>query len=154
MPVLIFGSSRMLENSAWRNPCLSGRIRELDGVRGLAILLIVVFHYFVQSTNVEHPLNPSRDFQISLYHCRSMSAIRRAEPQWKEWAVLTMALGGLFYLISFSFVSSICSTSSSESPSRSSRRWAALGVVSSSSLSLPVAAGTSKTERSMYSAIA
>jgi peptidoglycan/LPS O-acetylase OafA/YrhL len=42
----------MPETLAWRNPRLSGRIPELDGIRGLAILLVVVFHYFVQSTQV------------------------------------------------------------------------------------------------------
>jgi peptidoglycan/LPS O-acetylase OafA/YrhL len=36
----------------WRNPRLAARIVELDGVRGLAVLLIVGFHYFVQSTEV------------------------------------------------------------------------------------------------------
>jgi peptidoglycan/LPS O-acetylase OafA/YrhL len=34
------------EPSAWRNPRLSIRIPELDGVRGLAILLMLVFNYF------------------------------------------------------------------------------------------------------------
>jgi peptidoglycan/LPS O-acetylase OafA/YrhL len=45
----------MLDSSTWRNPRLSGRIRELDGVRGLALLLIVVFHYYVQSSYFEKP---------------------------------------------------------------------------------------------------
>src|SRR5947209_4890191 len=31
----------------WQNPRLAGRIPELDGVRGLAILLVLVWHYFV-----------------------------------------------------------------------------------------------------------
>jgi len=35
----------MLETSDWRNPRLSGRIRELDEIRGLSAPLIVVFHY-------------------------------------------------------------------------------------------------------------
>jgi peptidoglycan/LPS O-acetylase OafA/YrhL len=30
----------------WQNPRLTGRIPELDGVRGLAILLVLVWHYF------------------------------------------------------------------------------------------------------------
>lgn len=46
----------MDKSSSWRNPQLSGRIRELDGVRGLAILMVVVFHYYVQSTYFRAPL--------------------------------------------------------------------------------------------------
>src|SRR5712691_12887503 len=30
---------------AWRNSRLSGRIPELDGIRGLAILLVLIAHY-------------------------------------------------------------------------------------------------------------
>ena len=33
----------------WRNPSLVGRIPELDGIRGVAILLVLVWHYFAQS---------------------------------------------------------------------------------------------------------
>lgn len=43
-------ASRRLAGSAWKNPRLSKRIRELDGIRGLALLTIVVFHYYVQSS--------------------------------------------------------------------------------------------------------
>jgi peptidoglycan/LPS O-acetylase OafA/YrhL len=34
---------------SWRNPRLAGRILELDGVRGLAILLVLVYHYLYAS---------------------------------------------------------------------------------------------------------
>ena len=43
------------QSFAWKNPRLSGRIRELDGIRGLALLLVVVFHYYVQSTSFQSP---------------------------------------------------------------------------------------------------
>ncbi len=33
------------DSLSWRNPRLTGRIPELDGIRGLAILLVVVWHY-------------------------------------------------------------------------------------------------------------
>ncbi|WP_426609726.1 acyltransferase family protein [Bradyrhizobium sp. McL0616] len=33
----------------WRNPRLTGRILELDGIRGLAILLVLIWHYLVNS---------------------------------------------------------------------------------------------------------
>ena len=32
-------------SAAWNNPRLAGRIPELDGIRGLAILLVLVWHY-------------------------------------------------------------------------------------------------------------
>lgn len=35
------------DGSTWVNPRLAGRIPELDGVRGLAILLVLIFHYAV-----------------------------------------------------------------------------------------------------------
>jgi peptidoglycan/LPS O-acetylase OafA/YrhL len=38
----------------WHNPRLAKRIVELDGVRGLTVAMIVVFHYFVQSTQASH----------------------------------------------------------------------------------------------------
>jgi peptidoglycan/LPS O-acetylase OafA/YrhL len=54
-----------METTQWQNPRVATRIIELDGVRGLAVSLIVVFHYFVQSTQVSQPwlirlLGPSR----------------------------------------------------------------------------------------------
>lgn len=38
-----------MSSSAWSNPRLTGRIPELDGIRGLAILLVLVWHYFVSA---------------------------------------------------------------------------------------------------------
>ena len=34
----------------WRNPALAGRIRQLDGLRGLAVSMIVVQHYVAQTS--------------------------------------------------------------------------------------------------------
>jgi peptidoglycan/LPS O-acetylase OafA/YrhL len=39
-----------LSRAGWANPRLSRRIPELDGLRGLAILLILILHYFVEIT--------------------------------------------------------------------------------------------------------
>lgn len=39
-------------SARWTNPRVAGRIPELDGVRGFAIIAVVVFHYFVQSTHL------------------------------------------------------------------------------------------------------
>ena len=33
----------------WRNPRLAGRIIELDGIRGLAILLVLIWHYLANT---------------------------------------------------------------------------------------------------------
>ena len=39
----------------WRNPRLAGRIRELDGIRGLAILLVLVQHYVLDAAIISVP---------------------------------------------------------------------------------------------------
>jgi peptidoglycan/LPS O-acetylase OafA/YrhL len=41
--------------STWRNPRLAGRIRELDGIRGLAILLVLIQHYVLDAAIVHTP---------------------------------------------------------------------------------------------------
>jgi peptidoglycan/LPS O-acetylase OafA/YrhL len=35
-----------MDSITWKNPRLAGRLPELDGIRGLAILLVLVWHYF------------------------------------------------------------------------------------------------------------
>ena len=44
------------QNKSWRNERIIGRIAEIDGLRGLAILLVVVFHYIVSISAPRHPL--------------------------------------------------------------------------------------------------
>jgi hypothetical protein len=41
------------DSGPWRNPRLAGRIRELDGIRGVAILLVLVWHFFVYAIQTE-----------------------------------------------------------------------------------------------------
>ncbi len=45
--------------STWQNPRLTGRVVELDGVRGLAILLVLICHHFAQT--IHNP--PSHSWQ-------------------------------------------------------------------------------------------
>lgn len=40
------------DSLTWRNPRLAGRIRELAGIRGLAILLVLVWHYVANTVHV------------------------------------------------------------------------------------------------------
>jgi peptidoglycan/LPS O-acetylase OafA/YrhL len=42
-------------SETWRNPRLPGRIRELDGIRGLAILLVLVQHYVMDAAIISVP---------------------------------------------------------------------------------------------------
>ena len=44
------GASEPISNG-WRNPALAGRIRQLDGLRGLAVSMIVVQHYVSQASS-------------------------------------------------------------------------------------------------------
>jgi peptidoglycan/LPS O-acetylase OafA/YrhL len=45
-------STEMMPGAVWKNSRLKGRIPELDGVRGLAILLVLVWHYIVATVSV------------------------------------------------------------------------------------------------------
>jgi peptidoglycan/LPS O-acetylase OafA/YrhL len=40
---------------AWTNPRIAGRIAEVDGLRGVAILLVVFFHYVTMTASSRHP---------------------------------------------------------------------------------------------------
>ena len=46
------GSITTTTSLTWRNPRLTGRILELDGVRGLAILLVLIWHYLAELQSV------------------------------------------------------------------------------------------------------
>jgi peptidoglycan/LPS O-acetylase OafA/YrhL len=41
-------------NYKWTNVRLAGRIPELDGIRGLAILLVLILHYIVEGLGSSH----------------------------------------------------------------------------------------------------
>ena len=53
----------------WTNQKLSGRIPELDGIRGLAILLVLVLHYAVEPGI----LYVERDWQVRTLMCFRLS---------------------------------------------------------------------------------
>src|SRR5437588_5794432 len=40
----------------WKNPRILGRIAEIDGLRGIAILIVVFFHYVTGLNSPQHPL--------------------------------------------------------------------------------------------------
>lgn len=44
----------MTMTQSWRNPRLVGRITELDGLRGLAIFLVLIEHYVWDSVHIAH----------------------------------------------------------------------------------------------------
>jgi peptidoglycan/LPS O-acetylase OafA/YrhL len=52
---------------SWRNPRLTGRVPELDGVRGLAILLVLVWHYVGCATQGVTPRSWQAYFLASLH---------------------------------------------------------------------------------------
>ena len=51
--------------ATWKNPRLAGRLTELDGLRGLAIFLVVFFHYLIGSFRM--PVKPWQTQALALF---------------------------------------------------------------------------------------